>query len=232
MKNILIVDDEHRMVELLSLYLAPHPYTVFKAYNGMEAKAVLQQEAIDLVLLDVMMPEQDGFITCQQIREKSDVPIIMLTARSQKQDIVHGLHMGADDYITKPIDEEEMLARMEAVLRRSPVVSRKEDAKTDHHTGIEGLILVQEHHEITYFDAPIVLTPKEFEMMQLLIKSPKRVFDREYLIQTIWGLDSETEGRTIDSHIRNIRDKFRKADFPIDDYLKTVWGVGYKWEQT
>jgi DNA-binding response OmpR family regulator len=223
MKKILIVDDEERMVDLISLYLKPYDYEVVKAYSGNEAVEVIRKENIHLVLLDVMMPELDGWETIKLIREWLQVPIIMLTARNEKMDIVKGLKLGADDYITKPFDEEILLARIEAVLRRT-------QQETDIDFGIEGLVIEKKRHYISFNQQPIILTPKEFEMIYLLIKFPRRVFNREQLIEIIWGMESETEGRTIDSHVRNIREKFRKAGFPIDQYFKTVWGLGYKWE--
>lgn len=223
MKKVLIVDDEERMVELISLYLPPTAYEVYKAHSGEEAVSIIKKESIHLVLLDIMMPGMDGWETCQLIREWSQVPIIMLTARSQKLDMVKGLKLGADDYIIKPFDEDVLLARIEAVLRRN-------NFNSSNGFVVEGLVIEEKRHLITYKNEPITLTPKEFEMIHLLIKFPRRVFNREQLIEIIWGIDSETEGRTIDSHVRNIREKFRKVGFPINDYLKTVWGLGYKWE--
>ncbi|RXZ02809.1 response regulator transcription factor [Fictibacillus sp. S7] len=223
MKKVLIVDDEERMVELISLYLPPTAYEVYKAHSGEEAVSIIKRESIHLVLLDIMMPGMDGWETCQLIREWSQVPIIMLTARSQKLDMVKGLKLGADDYIIKPFDEDVLLARIEAVLRRN-------NFNSSNGFVVEGLVIEEKRHLITYKNEPITLTRKEFEMIHLLIKFPRRVFNREQLIEIIWGIDSETEGRTIDSHVRNIREKFRKVGFPINDYLKTVWGLGYKWE--
>ncbi|MCM3731180.1 response regulator transcription factor [Fictibacillus nanhaiensis] len=223
MKKILIVDDEERMVELIALYLKPYNYEIIKCFSGNEAVEIIKKEHIHLVLLDVMMPDLDGWETIRLIREWLQVPIIMLTARNEKLDIVKGLKLGADDYITKPFDEEILLARIEAVLRRS-------QQETDIEFGIEGLVIEKKRHYISYNNQPIILTPKEFEMIYLLIKFPRRVFNREQLIEIIWGMESETEGRTIDSHVRNIREKFRKAGFPIEQYFKTVWGLGYKWE--
>ncbi|MBH0157194.1 MAG: response regulator transcription factor [Bacillota bacterium] len=223
MKKILIVDDEQRMVDLISLYLKPYNFEIVKSYSGNQAIEIIKKEKIHLVLLDVMMPDIDGWETIKLIREWLQVPIIMLTARNEKMDIVKGLRLGADDYITKPFDEEVLLARIEAVLRRS-----QQENEEDY--GIEGLIIEKKRHYISYNNQSIILTPKEFEMIYLLIKFPRRVFNREQLIEIIWGMESETEGRTIDSHVRNIREKFRKAGFPIDNYFKTVWGLGYKWE--
>lgn len=220
MQKVLLVDDEKRMLDLLALYLKPHHYQCTKALGPFEALGFLEKEDYDLVLLDVMMPEKDGWELCREIRQFSDVPIIMLTAREQHEDIVKGLKLGADDYVTKPFNEEELLARMEALLRRRVPKNSIE---------VEGLLWDEERFELSYHKQSIKLTPKEFLMLGQLLKSPNKVFSREQLIQSIWGFDSETEGRTIDSHVRNVREKIRQAGFPIDEHFITVWGIGYKW---
>jgi DNA-binding response OmpR family regulator len=220
MNKALLVDDEKRMLDLLALYLKPYNYECTKALGADEALLFLEEELFDIVLLDIMMPEMDGWDLCKQIRQISDVPIIMVTAREQKEDIVRGLKLGADDYITKPFNEDELLARMEALLRRrSPTGSIE----------INGLIWNETQHEFSYQNKPIRLTPKEFDMIGYLIKNPNQVFEREQLIELIWGFESETGGRTVDSHVRNIREKIRQAGFPIDEHFITVWGLGYKW---
>ncbi|WP_077303024.1 response regulator transcription factor [Virgibacillus pantothenticus] len=221
MKNVLLVDDEKRMLDLLALYLQPYNYACTKIKNGKEALYYLQKQSMDIVLLDIMMPDIDGWELCKRIREFSDIPIMMITARDQQDDIVKGLRLGADDYLTKPFDEQELLARMEALLRRT---------EPKKHIEASGLRWDEERFELTYNNQLIRLTPKEFLMIGKLMKNSGIVFTREQLIDLIWGFHSETEGRTVDSHIRNIREKIRQAGFPIDDYLITVWGVGYKWE--
>jgi DNA-binding response OmpR family regulator len=172
------------------------------------------------VLLDVMMPGMDGWLTCKAIREISSVPIIMLTARDQKEDIVKGLQLGADDYITKPFDGNELLARVNAVLRR---------VKGENKIEFKGLTWSEELMQISYEGKSVSITPKEFVIIGELLKNKNRVFTRESLIEKVWGYDAETEGRTIDSHVKNIREKLRKVGFPIEQHLQTVWGVGYKW---
>src|SRR5699024_1558119 len=220
MNKVLIVDDEKRMVDLIALYLHPHDYICKKALGANEALSSIEHEAFDIVLLDIMMPEMDGWELCKEIRRFSDVPIIMLTARDQQEDIIKGLQLGADDYITKPFHEDELLARMEALLRRNTPRSLVE---------INGLLWNKEQFELTFKSQFIKLTTKEFIMIGHFMKNPNQVFGREQLIDLIWGFDSETEGRTVDSHVRNMRDKIRQSGFPIDDHFKTVWGVGYKW---
>ncbi|TAA67481.1 response regulator transcription factor [Planococcus salinarum] len=216
----MLVDDEKRMLDLLELYLKPHGYRCKKAVGANEALTLLEMEAFDIVLLDIMMPEMDGWKLCREIRKFSDVPIIMLTAREQQDDIIKGLNLGADDYVTKPFNEEELLARMAALLRRRTPKNLIE---------VDGLLWDEERFELTYQKHAIKLTPKEFLMVGHLMKHPNKVFTREQLIGLIWGFDSETEGRTIDSHVRNVREKIRHSGFPIDEYFITVWGVGYKW---
>lgn len=221
MATIILVDDETRMLELLSLYLAPLGYKCIKQTSALDALSYLEANNADLILLDVMMPEMDGWEACREIRKHWDIPIIMLTARSEKLDIVKGLKIGADDYVTKPFDEGELIARIEAVLRRnsgkSPIISFK------------GLNLNMDSYDLHFNGASIPLTPKEFSLLNLFLQNRNKVFTREHLISNIWGYGVATEDRTIDSHVRNLRDKLRKAGFSADDYLITVWGIGYKW---
>lgn len=221
MKKILLVDDETRMLDLLSLYLTPRGYECIKMTSAHKAVQYLGADSVDLVLLDVMMPEMDGWDTCQEMRKIGDIPIIMLTARSEKIDIVKGLNMGADDYISKPFDEEELIARIEAVLRRKNGPSSI--------IVFNGLLLNEESFEVSYQGHFVSVTPKEFSLLSLLLKNRNKVFTREHLLTSIWGYAVTTEDRTIDSHVRNLREKLRKSGFPVDDYLTTVWGLGYKW---
>ncbi|EIJ78375.1 two-component response regulator [Bacillus methanolicus PB1] len=222
MKTALLVDDEQRMLDLLSLYISPHNYRCIKCASGMEAIEYLKKESADVVILDVMMPEMDGWETCEKIREFSNVPIIMLTARNDKNDIVKGLRIGADDYVTKPFNEEELLARIEAVIRRY-------ENQNKNKVAFKGLIWDHNSFELKYEGISIKVTPKEFALIGLFLRNPNKVFTREHLLSSVWGQLAETEDRTIDSHIRNIREKLRKAGFPIDEHLLTVWGIGYKW---
>lgn len=222
MKKILLIDDEERMLDLLSMYLLMAGYACYKSTSGIKGLEMLKREKIDLVLLDAMMPEMDGWETCIKIREFSDVPVIIVTARHETEDIVKGLSIGADDYITKPFDEKELLARIEAILRR-----------VNKHAYVEcnGLLWDEERYVLVYNGQALVVTPKEFSLIGTLMKNPNKVLTRELLISTLWSEDTETEGRTIDSHIRNVREKLRGVAFPVEKHLKTVWGIGYKWEQ-
>lgn len=221
MPTILLIDNEMRMLDLLALYLEPAGHKCIKKTSASEAIEFLENHGADLVILDLMMPEMDGWEACGEIRKHWDIPIIMLSARSEKPDIVKGLKIGADDYITKPFDEEELLARIEALLRRH---SSKSQMLT-----FKGLNLNMESYEVQHDGILIPLTPKEFSLLSLFLQNKNKVFTREHLISTIWGYGVATEDRTIDSHVRNLRDKLRKAGFAADEYLATVWGVGYKW---
>ncbi|WML47446.1 response regulator transcription factor [Neobacillus sp. PS3-34] len=221
MIKIMMVDDEKRMLDLLSLYLTPKGYHCIKMGTALEAIRYLDSNKVDLILLDVMMPEMDGWEACREIRKNSDIPIIMLTARSEKTDIIKGLNLGADDYISKPFDEEELTARIEAILRR-----KNSEEKT---IIFNGLTLKHDSFELLYYENTVPLTPKEFAMLSLFLQHRNKVFTREHLLTAIWGYSAATEDRTIDSHVRNLRDKLRKAGFPIEEYLTTVWGLGYKW---
>lgn len=222
MKTLLLIDDEPRMLDLLSLYLEPRFHCIAES-SVLEALSYLEIHHVDLVLLDIMMPEMDGWQACQEIKKHWDVPVIMLTAKGERADIVKGLNLGADDYIQKPFDEDELIARIHAVLRR---------AKTGEAViTFQGLRLMKESFELHFQQEGIPLTPKEFAMMVLFLEYQNKVFSREHLISTVWGFDVSIEDRTVDSHVRNLRDKLRKVGFPVDDYLQTVWGIGYKWHK-
>lgn len=222
MVTILLVDDETRMLNLLGLYLEPHGFKCIKSGSGKDALNLLEEEKIDIVILDVMMPELDGWTTCKKIREFSNVPIIMLTARTETIDVIKGLKFGADDYVTKPFNEDELLARIEALLRRT------NDSK-EKLLVFKGLEWKEESVELKYHNQVIQVTPKEFALIGLFLKNPHKVFSRDHLLSIIWGINSHIDDRTVDSHIRNLREKLRNAGFPVDNHLFTVWGIGYKW---
>ncbi|EOQ17264.1 two-component system response regulator [Bacillus cereus B5-2] len=221
MVKILLVDDEERMLRLLDLFLSPRGYFCMKATSGLEALKLIEQKDFDIILLDVMMPNMDGWDACYQIRQISNVPIIMLTARNQSYDMVKGLTMGADDYITKPFDEHVLVARIEAILRRT---------KKDGFVSFNGIEWDKTKHTVTVYNEKISLTPIEFSLLGLFLQNTNRAYSRDDLIEKIWGYETDIEYRTIDSHIRNIRDKLRKKGFPVEDYLETVYKVGYKWK--
>ncbi|MED1269468.1 response regulator transcription factor [Bacillus mycoides] len=220
MIDILLVDDEPRMLELLTLYLTPIGYNCVCAASGEEAISHIENRNFKFVLLDIMMQKMDGWETCKRIRSFSNVPIIMVTARDQTVDVVQGLKLGADDYVTKPFHEEELFARIEAVLRRT-----NQHAQIQYH----GILWDEAKHFISVHTEELLLTPIEFSLLGLFLRHVNYVLSRDQLIERIWGLNTNTEDRTVDSHIRNLRDKLRKVNFPIDHHLKTVYGVGYRW---
>lgn len=220
MARILLVDDEAMMLDLLELYLEPYDFHCIRAESGERALKLLDRHSPDLVILDIMMPEMDGWMVCREIRKRSDVPVLMLTAMGETGDIVRGLETGADDYMSKPFEEEELIARIRALLRRSGKMDILE---------MDGLIWERERFRLSYKGQLIRLTPKEFELLGLLMREEDRVFSRESLLGQVWGWNTETEVRTVDSHVRNLREKIRQSGFPVDQYLLTVRGVGYKW---
>ena len=225
MQTILLVDDERRMLDLLELFLMPKGYKCIKADRGEDALILLAEKEIHLVVLDIMMPDMDGWQTCEEIRKRSAVPILMLTARIDKSDIVKGLNVGADDYLTKPFDEQELLARVNALLRRIPI--EKPDQKLIKSDGYE---LDTKSYTLKFQDKNAALTMKEYKIIEALIKHPKRTYTREQLLLVAWDYHSSTDIRTVDSHIRNLREKLKTAGFSTDQFLITVWGIGYKWK--
>lgn len=223
MRTLLLIDDEPRMLDLLTLYLEPRFHCITES-SVLAALSYLETHHVDLVLLDIMMPEMDGWQACQEIKKHWDVPVIMLTAKGERADIVKGLNLGADDYIQKPFDEDELIARIHAVLRRAKT---REAVIT-----FQGLRLMKESFELHFHQEEIPLTQKEFAMMVLFLEYQNKVFSREHLISAVWRFDVTIEDRTVDSHVRNLRDKLRKVGFPVDEYLQTVWGIGYKWSKS
>lgn len=221
--RVLVVDDEAPMRRLLELYLKKGDFEVQTAPSGEQAVEMAKEDSFDLVLLDIMMPGMDGWEVCQRIRSFSEIPIIMLTARDQTVDKVKGLKLGADDYLTKPFEEIELLARMEALLRRSEKKD-KHKQQTDHH----GIIIDQATHSVSFQGQPIELTPKEFELLYTFLTNVGRVYSREQLLEIIWGMDYEGDARTVDTHVKNLREKLRKHGIEVNSIIKTVWGVGYK----
>ncbi|EDL63536.1 response regulator transcription factor [Bacillus sp. SG-1] len=220
--NILVVDDEKDMVGLLNSYLTSNGYYVFPAGNGREAIDVMKSESIDLVLLDIMMPFMDGLEAAQEIRTFSDVPIIMLTAKGNEDDRVTGLKIGADDYVVKPFSPKELLARIEAALRRSK--GYKNGNLTSQMISHEELTVDLKGHMVQVDGITVNLTRKEFLLLALLMQNQGQVFSREQLLDQIWGFESEGTARTVDTHIKTLRLKLKAAG----SYVQTVWGVGYK----
>jgi len=220
-KNVLIVDDDIKTVDLVKLYLTRDGYGVLTAYDGVEALRLARENRPDLIVLDLMLPDIDGFEVCRILRQESDVPIIMLTARSTDQDKLTGLGLGADDYVTKPFSPKELVARVQAVLRRLPGERGPEEIKSGE------LSMNFTNHEAWLAGRLLDLTSVEFKLLGVLAKEPNRVFSRTDLIEVALGYDFEGFDRTIDVHILNLRRKL-ELDPSHPRYIKTVYGVGYK----
>ena len=224
-QTILIVDDDKNIREILALYFSKENFTVEEAADGVEAIRKIEQLNPSMILLDIMMPVLDGIEVCRQIRKFSRVPIIMLTARAEDEDRIMGLELGADDYVTKPFNPREVVARVNAVLRRVPD-SEFMKANILHFTNLEVNI---NEHTITTFGQTVPLTSKEMELLWCLASHPGRTFSREILLEKVWGYTYCGETRTVDSHIKRLRQKLGVKDNTPWDIL-TVWGVGYRFE--
>jgi two-component system, OmpR family, alkaline phosphatase synthesis response regulator PhoP len=220
-KKVLVVDDDVKTVELVRLYLAREGYEVLTGYDGAEALRLARESYPDLIVLDLMLPDIDGLEVCRTLRRESDVPIIMLTARTTDQDKLTGLDLGADDYITKPFSPKELAARVRAVLRRLPGERGPEEIKRGE------LSMNFTTHEAWLAGRPLNLTSVEFKLLGVLAKEPGRVFSRANLIGEALGYDFEGFDRTIDVHILNLRRKL-EPDPSQPRYIKTIYGVGYK----
>lgn len=225
--KILVVDDDTNIAELISLYLQKEGYDTKEVYSGKQAVEAFESYKPDLILLDVMLPEMDGYDVCKHIRRTSKAPIIMLTAKCDVFDKVLGLELGADDYIAKPFDPKELIARVKAVLRRT-IKDEVEVEDTRNRIVLEDLIVDKDNYSVTYQGNILELPPKELEVLYFLASHPKQVFTREQLLDKIWGYDFVGDTRTVDVHIKRLRDKF-EGDHPWS--IKTVWGVGYKFEK-
>ena len=218
--TILVVDDEKNIVQLARLYLNKEGYEVESAFDGAEALKKARSVRPDLVILDIMMPEMDGLAVCKELRKTSNVPIIMLTARSDDVDRIVGLELGADDYVTKPFNPRELVARVKAVLRRSA-----QDAPAQPVMEANGLRLDTASREVTMDGAAVTLRAKEFDLLAAFMQYQGIVLDRQRLLQLVWGTDYYGDTRTIDVHVAWLRDKLADAK---SVKIQTVWGVGYK----
>ena len=228
--KILIVDDEAEIADLLEVYLKSENYTVYKFYRGKEALACVREREIDLALLDVMLPDMDGFTLCQKIREDHQFPVIMLTAKEEEMDKITGLTLGADDYITKPFRPLEVVARVKAQLRRYKRYNTAAKQEQDRVLSYSGLTLDIAKHECRLNEEILELTPTEFSILRILLERKGSVVSAEELFHEIWKDEYYSKNNnTITVHIRHLREKMRDtAERP--KYIKTVWGVGYKIE--
>ena len=222
-KRALIVEDDANIADLLRMYLSKDGFEIMIAPDGGKAESMFDLFAPDVVLLDIMLPVKDGWQVCRDIRAKSAVPIIMLTAKGETSDKVNGLEMGADDYVTKPFEVKELLARMHAVMRRSDA-----EGPAEKKLSFDKLTINLDSYELIVDGKKIDTPPKEMELLYHLASSPNRVFTRNQLLDEVWGFDYFGDSRTVDVHIKRLREKLEGVS---DKWcLKTVWGVGYKFE--
>ncbi len=232
--NILVVDDEKEIADVIELYLQNDQYTVYKFYTGEEAWACIESTRIDLAILDIMLPDMDGYQLLKQIREKYTFPVIMLTAKTEYIDKITGLTLGADDYIPKPFNPLEVVARVKAQLRRYTQYNEGQAKESgDEIIDFGGLFLDKTSHECVYNEVPLTLTPTEFDILWLLCENRGKVISSEELFEKVWNEKYyKNSNNTVMVHIRHLREKMN-ASGPAgkSDFIKTVWGVGYKVEE-
>lgn len=229
--NILVVDDEKEIAELIEIYLVSDGYKVYKAYNANEGLEILEKEDIKLAILDIMMPGMNGLDMCKVIREKNNIPIIMLSAKSTDLDKILGLGTGADDYVTKPFNPLELTARVKSQLRRYTQFnpgSHGEDVQNE--ISIRGLTINKENHRVTVYNDEVKLTPIEFDILFLLASNPGKVFSTDEIFEKVWNEKVYEANNTVMVHIRRLRGKMREDERP-EKIITTVWGVGYKIER-
>jgi DNA-binding response OmpR family regulator len=224
--KILVVDDERKIVELIRLYLERDGYRVLAAYDGLQALKLARQKQPDIILLDLLLPGMDGLDVCRTLKAESEVPIIMLTAKTTDEDKLTGLKLGADDYVTKPFNPREVVARVRAVLRRVG----KEAAQDATEICVADLVIDRRHHEVRARGDVVHLTPTEFNLLEVLAGEPGRAFTRLELLDQVFGYDFEGLERTVDVHVKNLRQKI-ESDPKQPTYIKTVYGVGYKFSE-
>lgn len=224
-KKILIVDDDKNICELLRIYIEKEGFDTFIAHDGKTALEIFSNESISLVILDIMLPEIDGWQVCRKIREKSKCPIIMLTAKGEVFDKILGLELGADDYVVKPFESKEIVARIKAILRRTEIEEKGPEILT-----YDDLTINTEKYELKLNNKKIYLSPKEMELISFLASNPNKVFTRNQILDKIWGFDYYGDTRTVDVHVKRLRSKLNSNSTKWA--LKTIWGVGYEFETT
>lgn len=220
--NLLIIEDNQAIRSMLARFLENEGHLVAESESGEEGLKLFEQNKFDLVLLDIMLPRMDGFKVCKEIRKHSMIPIIMITAKSEDHDKILGLDVGADDYIVKPFSHEEIAARIRAIMRR--IEPSKQTEKS-----LIGLEINSDKYEVTFFNEVIHLTKKEFELFYHLTEHPNQIFTRDHLLDSVWGMDYFGDFRTVDSHIKRLREKL-KTEQETNWQIKTVWGKGYLFE--
>jgi two-component system OmpR family response regulator len=226
MPLIIVADDDQDVCELISLYLKKEGYETSFAYDGMNALEIIRKKQPDLVILDIMMPKKTGWEVCQELRKESSIPIIMLTAKGQETDKIQGLNLGADDYVTKPFSPGELVARVNAVLRRS---KEKNKEASQEILSYPNLMIDRSKYQVQVMKQSVTMPPKEFELLWVLARHESRVYTREILLEQVWGFDYLGDTRTVDVHVKRVREKLESEQNPFR-YIHTVWGVGYKFE--
>ena len=226
-KRILVIEDEPSIAEVVSLYLKRAGFQVQTASDGKQAMSILEKGIPDFVILDIMLPEVDGLSLTRWLRDRSDVPIIMVTARREEIDRIAGLEMGADDYVVKPFSPQELVSRVRAVLRRTG--REQAEAESDRALSFDGMTVDPRTRVVTVKDSSVELTAKEFDMLHLLARHPKQVFTRDQLLERVWGGAEYIDPGTVTVHVRRLREKI-ESDPSDPKHLLTVWGVGYKFE--
>jgi DNA-binding response OmpR family regulator len=221
--RVLVVDDDSNICELIRLYLEKEGFIVTISYDGKKALDAFREQAPDIVILDIMLPGMDGWQVCREIRRMSAIPIIMLSAKDETFNKVLGLELGADDYMVKPFEPKELIARIRAVLRR---YDKQEEAP--QQVVFPGLVINKSTYSVKLNGNEIEMPPKELELLYFLASSPNKVFTREQLLENVWGFDFYGDTRTVDVHIKRLREKFEPGDYKWQ--IKTVWGVGYKFQ--
>lgn len=230
--HILIVDDEERIRKLIKMYLEREGYTIDEADNGKTALDKAVNKDFDLILLDLMLPEMDGVEVCQRLRETKATPVIMLTAKGEEANRVQGFEAGADDYVVKPFSPREVVYRVKAILKRASATAylSPEPTKTNNVLVFDNLIIDHDAHRVTIEGQEVSLTPKEYELLYYLASSPDKVFSREELLRDVWNYEFFGDLRTVDTHIKRLREKLSKISNNAARMIATVWGVGYKLE--
>ncbi len=229
--RILVVDDEERIRRLLKMYLEREDYLIDEAEDGNEALAKAIANDYDVILLDLMMPGKDGIEVCRELREKKATPVIMLTAKGEEVNRVQGFEVGTDDYIVKPFSPREVVLRVKALLRRSSSTSYLQTETTTKDVIVfPSLTIDNDAHRVLAEGKEVSLTPKEYELLYFLAKSPDKVFDREQLLKEVWHYEFFGDLRTVDTHVKRLREKLNKVSEDAASMIVTVWGVGYKFE--
>lgn len=229
--KLLVVDDEERIRRLLKMYLEREGYEITEAENGQQAVDLALETEFDAILLDIMMPVKDGMEAMAEIRETKSTPILLLTAKGEEANRVEGFEGGADDYIVKPFSPREVVLRTKAILRRSATVAPSSSSSVSKDVVVfSHLTIDHDAHRVTADGVEVSLTPKEYELLYFLAKSPDKVFDREQLLKEVWHYDFFGDLRTVDTHVKRLREKLNRVSESAAKMIVTVWGVGYKFE--